>query len=172
MQEQTGQESFRYVYRHFLIAEISMNLSYLLAALHILTFGIGFYAIWSRANAFKKLREVSGLNTVFKADNLWGVAALLWIATGLWRAFGGLEKGSHYYLHSNTFIAKMVLFLLVVIIEIKPMVTLIQWRIRKRKSEPMDLSSARLLARLSHIELGLLVIIVFLATAMARGIGY
>jgi uncharacterized membrane protein len=36
----------------------------------------------------------------------------------------------------------------------------------------MDLSSARLLARLSHIELGLLVIIVFLATAMARGIGY
>ncbi len=149
-----------------------MNLSYLLATLHILTFGIGLYAIWSRANALKKLKDASGLNEVFKADSLWGLAALLWIATGLWRAFGGLEKGSHYYLHSKTFIAKMVLFLLVFIIEIKPMLTLIQWRIKKRKNEPIDFSSARLLARLSHIELGLVAIIVFLATAMARGLGY
>jgi putative membrane protein len=149
-----------------------MNLSYFLATLHILTFGIGLYGIWSRANALKKLNNTSGLSEVFKADNFWGLAALLWIATGLWRAFGGLEKGSYYYLHSNTFIAKMVLFLLVFIIEIKPMVTLIRWRIKKRKNETIDFSSARLLARLSHIELGLIAIIVFLATAMARGIGY
>jgi putative membrane protein len=149
-----------------------MNLSYVLAALHILTFGIGFYAIWTRANALKKLNDVSGLNEVFKADNFWGLAALLWIITGSWRAFGGLEKGTDYYLHSKTFIAKMVLFLLVFIIEIKPMITLIQWRIKKRKNETIDFSSARRLAFLSHIELGLITIIVFLATAMARGIGY
>jgi len=149
-----------------------MNLSYLIATLHILTFGIGFYAIWTRANALKKLNNVSGLNEVFKADNFWGLAALLWITTGLWRAFGGLEKGSEYYLHSKTFIVKMALFLLVFIIEIKPMVTLIRWRTKKRKNEPMDFSSARQLAFLSHIELGLITIIVFLATAMARGIEY
>jgi putative membrane protein len=149
-----------------------MTLSYLLAALHILIFGFGFFGIWSRANALKKLKDTSGLSEVFKADNIWGLAALLWIATGLWRAFGGLEKGSYYYLHSNTFIAKMALFLLVFIIEIKPMATLIQWRIRKRKNETIDFTSAGLLARLSHIELGLIAIIVFLATAMARGIGY
>ena len=149
-----------------------MNLSYIIATLHILTFGIGFYAIWTRANALKKLKDVSDLNEVFKADNFWGLAALLWISTGLWRAFGGLEKGSDYYLHSKTFIAKMALFLLVFLIEIKPMVTLIRWRTKKRKNEPMDFSSARQLAFLSHIELGLITIIVFLATAMARGIGY
>jgi len=149
-----------------------MTPSYILATLHILTFGLGFYAIWSRANALKKLKDDSGLNEVFKADNLWGLAAFLWIATGLWRTFGGLEKGSYYYLHSNTFIAKMTLFLLVFIIEIKPMVTLIRWRNRRRKNETIDFSSARLLARLSHIELGLVAIIVFLATAMARGLGY
>src|SRR4030095_10077323 len=89
-----------------------MNLSYLLATVHILTFGIGFYGIWSRANALKKLKDTSGLREVFKADNIWGLAALLWIATGLWRAFGGLEKGSHYYLHSNNFFLKMCLFFL------------------------------------------------------------
>lgn len=149
-----------------------MNLSYLLAALHILTFGIGFYAIWSRANALKKLKDASGLNEVFKADSLWGLAALLWIATGLWRAFGGQAKGSDYYLHSNAFIAKMALFLLVFIIEIKPMATLIRWRIRKRKNETIDFSSAPLLSLLSQIELGLLIVIVFLATAMARGLWY
>jgi len=152
-----------------------MNLSYFLATLHILTFGVGFYAIWTRANALKKLSDIddsSGLKEVFKADNLWGLAAVLWIATGLWRAFGGLAKGSDYYLHSNTFIAKMALFLLVFIIEIKPMVTLIRWRIKKRKIETIDFSSAPQLALLSRIELGLVIIIVFLATAIARGIGY
>jgi putative membrane protein len=40
------------------------------------------------------------LNDVFTADSFWGIAALLWIVTGLWRAFGGLEKGSDYYLHT------------------------------------------------------------------------
>jgi len=146
-----------------------MNLSYLLATLHILNFGLGFYAIWSRANALKKLKDVSDLNEVFKADNLWGLAGLLWIATGLWRAFGGLEKGSHYYLHSKPFIAKWRSF--VSFSSSKPMVTLIRWRARKRKNEPIDFSSPRLLTRLSHIESGLFAIIVFLATAMARGIG-
>src|SRR5215467_8470531 len=132
-----------------------MNLSYLLATLHIITFGLGFYAICSRATALKRLHDVSGLNEVFNADNLWGIAALLWIATGLWRAFGGLGKGSHYYLHSKPFIAKMGVFLLVFIIEIKPMVTLIRWRIRKRKNETIDFSSAQQLAVLSRIEISL-----------------
>jgi uncharacterized membrane protein len=112
------------------------------------------------------------LNEVFKADNFWGLAALLWIVTGSWRAFDRLEKGNDYYLHSKTFIAKMALFLLAFIIEIKPMVTLILWRNKKRKNETIDFSSARQLAFLSHIELGLITIIVFLTTAMTRGIGY
>lgn len=149
-----------------------MNLSYIIATLHILTFGIGFYGIWCRANALKKLKDVSGLDDVFKADNFWGLAALLWITTGLWRAFGGLEKGSDYYLHSTAFITKMALFVLVFIIELKPMIILIKWRNQQRKHQPIDFSSARQLALLSHIELGLITIIVCLATAMARGIGY
>lgn len=149
-----------------------MTISYIIATIHILTFGIGFYGIWSRANALKKLKDVSRLDEVFKADNFWGLAALLWIVTGLWRAFGGLEKGSDYYLHSNTFITKMALFVLVFLIELKPMVTLIRWRISKRKNEPIDFSSARQLAFMSHMQLGLISIMVCLATAMARGLSF
>jgi putative membrane protein len=148
-----------------------MTLQYILATLHLLTFGIGFYACLSRANALKVLRDTSGLDRVFKADNLWGLAAGLWLVTGLWRAFGGLEKGSSYYLHSTAFLLKMGFFLLVLLVELTPMITLIKWRIKKRANESIDLSAASTLALLSRIELVLLVIIVCLATAMARGMG-
>ena len=149
-----------------------MSLSLIIAWFHILTLGIGFYAIWARANALKKLKDAGGLAEVFKADNFWGLAAGLWIVTGLWRAFGGLEKGSAYYLHSTAFIIKMSLFLLVFILELKPMITLIQWRIKSKKGGAIDFSQARMFALLSHIELGLLSFIVLLAVAMARGVWY
>lgn len=147
-----------------------MNLSFAIAYLHILTLGIGFYGIWARANALKKLKDNTGLPEVFKADNFWGLAALLWIITGLWRAFGGLEKGTDYYLHSTAFLIKMGLFLLVFMIELKPMITLIQWRIKLKRGEAIDLTPARSFAFMSHLELGLLSIIVLFAVAMARGV--
>jgi putative membrane protein len=149
-----------------------MSLSFVIAYLHILTLGIGFYAIWARASALKKLKDNAGLSEVFKADNFWGLAALSWIITGLWRVFGGLEKGTDYYLHSTAFIIKMGLFLLVFILELKPMITLIQWRIKNKKGHPIDFAQARLFALLSHIELGLLSIILLFAIAMARGVWY
>jgi len=115
-----------------------MSLNLLIAFLHLLTLGIGFYSIWARANALKKLKDNSGLAEVFKADNFWGLAAVLWIVTGLWRAFGGLEKGTDYYLSSTAFIIKMVLFTLVFIIELNPMITLIQWRVKLKKHKTID----------------------------------
>ena len=52
-----------------------MILRLTIAFLHLLTLCLGFYAIWSRAEALKKLREITGLEEVFRADNLWGIAA-------------------------------------------------------------------------------------------------
>ena len=45
---------------------------------------------------------------------MWGIAAALWLVTGLLRAFAGLEKGTGFYLASPLFWTKMGLFLLVV----------------------------------------------------------
>jgi putative membrane protein len=149
-----------------------MTLRVVLAYLHLLTLGIGFYSIWTRANALKKLTDKGGLPEVFRADNFWGLAAGLWIATGLWRAFGGLEKGTDYYVHNAAFLIKMSLFLLVFAIELKPMIILIRWRTKNKKGEAIDFSQARQLAFMSHIQLGLLAIIIFFATAMARGVWY
>jgi putative membrane protein len=139
------------------------------AFLHLLTLGIGFYAIWTRANALKKVKDPSGLPDVFRADNIWALAAMLWIVTGLWRAFGGLEKGSQYYLHSSIFIFKITMFLTVFALEISIMGRLIKWRRQLKKGELIDLSSARRFAIFSHFQLGIVSIIVLLAVIMARG---
>jgi putative membrane protein len=109
------------------------------------------------------------LRRVFAADSWWGVAAILWIATGLVRAFAGFEKGSAYYLADPMFRAKMSLLVLILILEVRPMATLIRWRVGLAKKESIDLSSARTLARISEIQAGLVILMVFAATAMARG---
>jgi putative membrane protein len=149
-----------------------MDIRYAIATIHILTFGLGFYSCWARANALRNLKDENGVKDVLSADNLWGIAAALWLFTGLWRAFGGLEKGSDYYLHNTAFIIKISLFALVFILEVKPMITFIRWRVLLRKKQPIDLSIAPTLARISYLELFLLIPIVAMATAMARGILY
>lgn len=147
-----------------------MTLRILIAYLHLLTLGIGFYAIWTRANALKKLKDVSGLSDVFRADNIWGLASILWIGTGLWRAFGGLEKGTQYYLHSSAFIFKMALLLISILLEIPIMIMLIKWRIKQQKGEVINLAPAGGYAIISHLQLGLISIMVLVAVIMARGI--
>ena len=56
-----------------------------------------------RGRALARPLDEAGLRRLFLADTMWGVAALLWISTGLVRAFGGLEKGSEFYLASPLF---------------------------------------------------------------------
>jgi putative membrane protein len=149
-----------------------MTLRWLIASLHLLALPLGLGAVWARARALGIARSTDDLHRIFVADNLWGLAAVLWIATGLLRAFGGLEKGASYYLHDRIFYIKMGLFVAILILEIWPMTTLIRWRIGVRRGTPLDMTSAPALARLSQVQLGLVVMMVFAATALARGFFY
>ena len=94
-----------------------MILTIIFASAHYLALGIGLGSIFMRGRYLRSLRLRQDLNTdlrrLFAADNFWGLAALLWIGTGLMRAFGGLEKGTSYYLHNPMFWVKMALFGLV-----------------------------------------------------------
>ena len=112
----------------------------------------------------------AGLRRLFAADSVWGVAAALWVATGLLRAFAGLEKGSAFYLHSGLFYLKMALFLAIVALEIRPMMTFVAWRQARRRGGRVDTSQAPALFRVTHIQLALTVVMVFVASAMARGL--
>jgi hypothetical protein len=52
------------------------------------------------------------------------------------------------------------------------MITLIRWRIRLGRGLPVDTSVAPRLYTLNHIELALVGVMVFVASMMARGVGF
>jgi putative membrane protein len=148
-----------------------MTLRWVLAALHLLALGIGLGAVWARGRNLKSELQPNSLRKVFRADALWGAAAVLWISTGVWRFLGGTEKPTSYYLENHVFLTKMGLFLVILLLEIGPMVTLIRWRRIVAAGQSLDTGAARRMANISFIQAGLIVLIVFAATAMARGMG-
>ncbi|MHC8285428.1 DUF2214 family protein [Pseudomonas sp. XS1P51] len=144
-----------------------------LAAVHLLAFALGFWAVLSRGTAFRRLAAGAGeARSVLVADNLWGISAVILLVTGGMRAFGGYEKGTDYYLHQPLFHLKMTLFVLILLLEVAPMVTLIKWRIAQARGAAIDAGRAKLFARISHIEALLVLLMVVAATGMARGVTF
>lgn len=147
-------------------------ISALVSSLHLLALAIGLPAVFLRGRALKGPLDAEALRRLLAADNVWGLAALLWIVTGLLRAFGGLEKGTEFYLRSPLFWTKMALFLVVLLLEIRPMVTFIRWRVQLGRGQTIDTSPGRALYTLNHVELAIVVVMVFVASLMARGVGF
>jgi putative membrane protein len=151
-------------------------LSSLIASLHYLALGIGLGSVFMRGRYFKALSENPqnelDIKRLLTADNFWGVAAALWIITGLLRAFGGLEKGTEWYLHNPLFHLKIGLFLLIFILETVPMIALIKARIGRKKGNwpGFTVEKLKLYRQLNHFEAMLVFIIIFVASAMARGL--
>jgi putative membrane protein len=142
----------------------------ILSALHVLALGVGLGAIVTRGLGLRRVArgDLGAIPSVLAADAFWGLAALLWLSTGLVRAFGGIEKSPDFYLYNGFFRLKMGLFVTVLLLEIAPMMTLIRWRLRK--NEPVDPARAAKLVRLNDAETALVVLIPFVAAAMARGL--
>ena len=147
-------------------------LRWLLAAAHLLALGIGLGAVWVRARALASAAtDRTALPHALAADGAWGGAALLWVITGLWRLLAGTEKPTQYYFGNHVFWTKMALFIVILALEIRPMITLIRWRAALGKGGVPDLTSAPGLARISYVQAVLVVLMVLAATAMARGLG-
>ena len=144
---------------------------WILAAVHLFAFALAFWAVLTRGTALSQLSTGTGeVKRVLLADNLWGLSALTLLITGAMRAFGGYEKGSDYYLHQPLFHLKMTLFVLILLIELAPMITLIKWRIASSRGVALDSGRAKLYARISHVEALLLIMMMVAATGMARGV--
>jgi putative membrane protein len=146
-------------------------LRWLLAASHLLAFGIGLGAIWSRAANLKSADNPGSLKRALVADSWWGIAALLWIATGLPRLFMSTEKATSYYLSNHVFWLKMALFLAIFLLELGPMVTLLKWRRVLAKGRTPDTNLGPRFAVISQIQVVLVLAMLLAATAMARGYG-
>jgi putative membrane protein len=148
-----------------------MTLRWLLAFLHLLALPMGLSAVGARSRALKGVARGNSLHAAFVADTWWGIAALLWISTGLARYLGGIEKPTEYYNNNWVFIAKMGMLAVILALEIWPMITLLRWRIHTKKQTPFDTSSARKLAMISDVQALLVFLMIAAAAAMARGIG-
>lgn len=148
-----------------------MWISVLVGAIHLLALGIGLGAIWMRGRSFLGDLDTAGVKRTLRADTFWGVAALLWISTGLLRAFAGLEKGTSYYVHNDAFLVKMGLLVLILALEVAPMVQLIRWRMRLGSDGTVNVARAATFGRISQLQLLLVVAMVVAAVAMSKGIG-
>lgn len=150
-----------------------MLVHWFLAALHLLAFGLGLWAVLARGTNLRRLAVgVGEVRSVLVADNVWGLCALMLLVTGGVRAFGGYEKGMDYYLHQPLFHLKMTLFVLILLLEVAPMVALIKWRVALARGAAIDTARATLFARISHVEGLLVLLMVIAATGMARGVTF
>jgi putative membrane protein len=147
-------------------------LAALVSALHVLALGVGLGAVFVRGRALRAVRagDAAAVRSVLVADGFWGVAAVLWLATGLTRLFAQLDKGLDFYLYNGLFWTKMALFVLVLALEIMPMATFIRWRVALGDSRPIDTRHVGALVRINDAETALVVLIPFVAAAMARGL--
>jgi putative membrane protein len=145
-----------------------MVLAACLSAIHMLTLALGVAAIFARGRALARPLDDDGWNRLLSADNAWGIAAFLWIASGLLRVFfGGREPA--FYWRNGFFWIKMALFAGVFLLELAPMVTFIRVRIARGKGVSPPPFPIDLYRRINVAELGLVVTIVVVAAFMARG---
>jgi putative membrane protein len=146
-------------------------LRWLAASFHLLAFGIGLGAVWVRGRNLAGLPDPDSLKRTLQADNWWGIAAVFWLASGLPRLLAGLEKPTSYYLSNHLFWLKMGLFGLVFLLEMAPMMGLIRWRLALAKGKTPDLARGAQYSRISRLQAVVLLIMLFVATAVARGYG-
>ena len=147
----------------------------LLAGLHLLALSLGMMAVILRGSALRESPGAEALRRAFRMDTIWGIAAALWVITGLWRVFGHTEKPTAYYFDNHWFLAKMGLFVLIVLLEIGPMLTFMRWRKALRGgANPASFvtpGAGKRIAIIGHVQATLALLMIFAAVAMARGYG-
>jgi putative membrane protein len=140
----------------------------LLSAIHVLTLALGLGAVVMRGRALARPLDEAGWQRLLAADNLWGIAAGLWIASGLGRVFLGGKEPSFYW-HNGFFWIKLALFGLVFALELTPMMTFVRVRTARRRRTALPRFSVAAYRRINTAEIVLVVATVFAAAFMARG---
>jgi putative membrane protein len=115
------------------------------------------------------LRNARG---ILRVDLILGIAAATVLTVGVVRVLF-FEKGTAYYLSSASFIAKISLFAVVGLLSMIPTREFLSWRIaiRQGQSPAVRPEKIRLARRVIHWELAGLLLIIFCAALMAKGIG-
>ncbi len=143
------------------------------AFLHHLCFVFIMIILSAEMILLKQPLTLASARKIQRIDAIYGALA------GLILIIGGLrvmyfEKGAAYYMHSVPFVAKMILFILVGLISIRPTLTFLKWNRSLKAGIVPELNDAqnRTLRLTIHVELTLLALMILCATMMAKGVGY
>jgi putative membrane protein len=133
-----------------------------LSAIHVLTLGLGLGSIFARGRALSRPLDDAGSKRLLAADNVWGLAALLWIASGFARVFLGGKEPTFYW-RNGFFWVKLGLFATLFALELMPMITFIRVRLARTRGAALPQFSIETFRRLNALETALIVVIVFVA---------
>ena len=103
-------------------------------------------------------------------DLVLGIAAGALLVVGLLRVFF-FEKGAEYYFHSDAFLAKFSLFIVIGLLSIIPTMEFLSWggAIKAGQVPAVEPKKLRRVTMVIHSELAAVVIILLCAAIMARG---
>jgi putative membrane protein len=150
-----------------------MTSSATLAFLHHAAAFVLFAAILVEFVLTKGELTITSARSLLRMDALYGMSAGVLLVVGFLRVFY-TEKGSDYYFSSGTFVAKIVLFVVVGLLSVYPTVQFLGLRksLGQNQSPTFEAEKLRTVRRIIHIELVLLFVIMLCAALMARGIGF
>ncbi|MEW6684426.1 MAG: DUF2214 family protein [Nitrospirota bacterium] len=116
---------------------------------------------------------VARARKIQRADVVFGIAAGVVLVVGFLRVFY-FERGSSYYFHSIPFLAKLSLFVIVGLLSIYPTIEFLSWgkSVKRGQVPVVSDSKIRTLRSLIHYELVGVVLLLFCAALMAKGVGY
>ncbi len=117
--------------------------------------------------------DAKAVTLLARVDLWYGASAGLVLVTGLCRVFLG-AKGSAFYLDNPMFWGKVVLFVAVGLLSIKPTLMFLRWS-RAQKASAAFLppeSERRQARRWVMIEIHLAALLPLAAVLMARGVGF
>jgi putative membrane protein len=123
--------------------------------------------------AYRKGMTVEEARRIQRVDLVYGISAGLLLVVGLMRVFF-FEKGVNFYIHSPFFWVKMAAFAIVGLLSIDPTIRYIRWNQILRENTVPEISYAvyKRTRVFLWLEMMGIVIILFSAAMMARGIGY
>ena len=138
---------------------------------HVFAFTLTACLVYEFATYHKNM-SIEEARRIQKVDLTYGISAGLLLIVGLLRVFF-FEKGVNFYIHSPFFWVKMAAFAIVGLLSIDPTIRYIRWNKLLKENQPPATSEAEFKRTrfLLWLEVIGLVIILFSAALMARGIG-
>jgi putative membrane protein len=122
--------------------------------------------------AYRKGLDSDEARRIQRVDLAYGISAGLLLIVGLLRVFF-FEKGANFYTHNPVFWIKMSLFVIIGLLSIYPTIRFIKWNSALSAGQAPEIpdDEFKRIRLLLSLELVGLILILFAAPAMARGLG-